>query len=183
MKASYYFDGTERGVYVLGHQFGPCLLVEGSSAESALSEFDEQYGERVDTEDAALLDYEGAEIGDRLERAMACGDIRCNDGGTLVWVDSYEWVLDFGSVESALAFYREDFPSFVAEVEKERGARCECSDPGCGSCSGKCKERATERLRRVDMAGTPECAFCEGCADDAFESGVFSSIDVKGGAQ
>ena len=56
--------------------------------------------------------------------------------------------------------------------------RCQCFDPGCNiHHDGQCKERATETLYRVDQqdfSGTP---FCEGCADDAFSSDLFTTND------
>ena len=51
--------------------------------------------------------------------------------------------------------------------------KCECSDSGCKCCSGKCSHDVEQTLFRIDMddqTGTPMCA---GCADDAFESGLY----------
>lgn len=52
---------------------------------------------------------------------------------------------------------------------------CECEDPGC-ACGGTCAEDATTALRRIDMDGEP-VRFCEDCAGDALDSGVFSTVD------
>lgn len=50
---------------------------------------------------------------------------------------------------------------------------CECSDPGCPSCSGQCSADATQLLIRVDMDDETGTLFCDDCAADAMESGVF----------
>lgn len=52
-------------------------------------------------------------------------------------------------------------------------AKCECSDPGCPVCKGKCDKRATHALVRVDMEDLTGTLFCEPCGADAFESGLF----------
>ena len=52
--------------------------------------------------------------------------------------------------------------------------RCECSDPGCPCCHGKCDRKAVVNLYRVDMDDETGICFCDGCANDAAESGVFS---------
>ena len=83
----------EAGWYVLGAQFGPMLWANCSGPEEALHEWDERHGERVDWENDAstLADY-GTTQEAQLEAAMNYGDIRINDGGTMVWVDPDEWV-------------------------------------------------------------------------------------------
>lgn len=89
-------------IAVWGTQFGPSLIVvarsnryhvrEDEALQEALGEADERFGERVEADDPALADYDGDTPEERLESAVACGDARYNDGGTLVWVDPYEWV-------------------------------------------------------------------------------------------
>ena len=54
---------------------------------------------------------------------------------------------------------------------------CECSDPGCPACKGKCGSPATMILHRSDMEDESGVAFCDGCGSDALESGVFGSRD------
>jgi hypothetical protein len=60
--------------------------------------------------------------------------------------------------------------------------RCECADPGCPCCHGSCYRKATFILYRMDHprsgvvdtedeTGTP---MCPGCADDAWDSGLFT---------
>lgn len=54
-------------------------------------------------------------------------------------------------------------------------AKCWCCDSGCPVHKGShCDAEATIRLYRVDMEhdvyGT---AFCDGCAEDALESGLY----------
>jgi len=66
--------------------------------------------------------------------------------------------------------------------------RCECADPLCPTCRGEHAgtHRAvgvqghpdhTVTLRRIDWAGEPTITFCEACAADALDSGVFSWDD------
>ena len=59
----------------------------------------------------------------------------------------------------------------------DKANRCECSDPGCpeGHGSNPCERTAPWRLRRIDMDdGTTAFDFCNPCAEDALESGVFA---------
>jgi hypothetical protein len=51
--------------------------------------------------------------------------------------------------------------------------RCECSDPGCPACGGRCAKRAKTNLIRVDMADEKGTLFCDTCASDALDSGLF----------
>lgn len=74
----------------MGWQFGPVAAILATSAEDALDEFDEHYGERVEPTDSALLDYDGPSLWVRVCAAMDAGDVRINSGGTTVWVDPYE---------------------------------------------------------------------------------------------
>lgn len=55
-------------------------------------------------------------------------------------------------------------------------SRCECSDPGCPVHEGKssCDQKATHLLYRVDMEDQTGTAFCAGCGEDAFDSGLFT---------
>ncbi len=67
---------------------------------------------------------------------------------------------------------------FVGEESTRRSTtmtNCECCDHGCPHCRGGCKLPATETLYRVDMEDETGLAFCEHCAADANESGLFSS--------
>ena len=52
---------------------------------------------------------------------------------------------------------------------------CECADKGCPAHRGKssCDRAARFRMRRVDMEDRTGVLFCEPCADDAADSGVF----------
>jgi hypothetical protein len=54
--------------------------------------------------------------------------------------------------------------------------KCECGDSGCHAHLGKeeCRHLATTILYRVDMDDQTGTAFCEACADDAYESGLFT---------
>jgi hypothetical protein len=53
---------------------------------------------------------------------------------------------------------------------------CDCCDSGCPAHKGKseCTNQATVSLRRIDFAGQPIVWFCNGCAEDALDSGVFA---------
>lgn len=57
--------------------------------------------------------------------------------------------------------------------------KCECSDPGCPACKGKCTHNAKSCLVRVDMEDETGTLFCDKCAADAMDSGLFSE-SVKG---
>lgn len=51
---------------------------------------------------------------------------------------------------------------------------CECIDPGCPVCKGKCERKAKMCLLRVDMEDETGTLFCNGCGEDAFGSGLFT---------
>jgi hypothetical protein len=54
-------------------------------------------------------------------------------------------------------------------------AICGCHDQNCeASHLGQCDNEGTERLYRVDMYDNEGTLFCEDCADDAVDSGIFS---------
>lgn len=55
------------------------------------------------------------------------------------------------------------------------GLLCHCSDPGCRACGGECGCDSTTTLYRVDMDDETGTPFCDGCAEDAMESGLFTS--------
>ena len=66
-----------------------------------------------------------------------------------------------------------DFDSLNAE---DYLGRCECCDHGCKAHKGRdCAEYATLELMRDDMDSSATMLFCTICAEDALESGVFSS--------
>jgi hypothetical protein len=52
---------------------------------------------------------------------------------------------------------------------------CECSDPGCRAHKGhsECDNRATSIGFRHDMEDETGTLFCDECAQDAGESGLF----------
>ncbi len=50
---------------------------------------------------------------------------------------------------------------------------CECSDPGCPVCKGKCQDKAVTTVYRIDMEDYTGTDMCDGCAGDCLESGVF----------
>jgi hypothetical protein len=64
---------------------------------------------------------------------------------------------------------------------------CECADAGCPGHKGKnrCHYPVAHVMFRVDMEDKTGTAMCEGCATDAFESGLFESDEnwsEEGGA-
>lgn len=58
---------------------------------------------------------------------------------------------------------------------------CECVDKGCPVHQGvpECSEKARACLVRVDMEDETGTLMCQGCAEDAMDSGVFA-VSVKG---
>lgn len=58
---------------------------------------------------------------------------------------------------------------------------CECSDSGCKAHKGTsaCESIGTTILYRVDMDDLTGTLFCESCADDAMESGLFSDVSLS----
>ncbi len=55
---------------------------------------------------------------------------------------------------------------------------CECSDPGCPVHPGEshCSHTGSQSLYRIDMQDETGTLMCENCAQDAFESGLFSDL-------
>ena len=98
--------GRSDRAFVLGHEFGPCLLALSCGEGEALDVYDEEFGHRVDFNDSDLNDFPGDTLADRVESAMNDGEIRVNDGGTYVWVSHYEWMKEFAGVEQAKEFIR-----------------------------------------------------------------------------
>jgi len=56
---------------------------------------------------------------------------------------------------------------------------CECSDPGCPACKGRCTKKAKMCLIRIDMEDETGTLFCNDCSNDALDSGLFN-VNVKG---
>lgn len=54
--------------------------------------------------------------------------------------------------------------------------QCECSDPGCPVHRGKseCHLRAKYNVFRIDTEDKTGTFMCQGCMEDAMDSGVFS---------
>jgi hypothetical protein len=98
-------DFGDGKAFVFGHQFGPVFVAIVDDLEEAFDEWDERHGTRVDpeTDSVTLADY-GEDPDEQIENALSEGDIRINDGGTMVWVDHYEWVKEFDNVSDAFAF-------------------------------------------------------------------------------
>lgn len=62
-------------------------------------------------------------------------------------------------------------------------ARCHCFDKGCPVHKGQhlCPNKALVRVYRVDMHDRTGTQMCEGCANDALDSGVFATHAVNKG--
>lgn len=73
-----------------------------------------------------------------------------------------------------------DPKALAMSIPVERGPVCECVDPGCPHCAGNCEDRGTIRVYRVDMEDESGSLLCEKCADDCFESGLFTTKDDYG---
>jgi len=95
--------------YLFGHQFGPVFLAIKSTFEEALSEWDERHGERADDlEDDAAFDA-----------ALADGEVRVNDGGTVVYVDHYEWFREYDTGADLRAALEDLSPSARSRIGRE----------------------------------------------------------------
>lgn len=53
---------------------------------------------------------------------------------------------------------------------------CECTDRECISCHGRCDDAAIAEYARVDTTDSSGVMFCEGCADDACDTGLYEMI-------
>lgn len=59
---------------------------------------------------------------------------------------------------------------------------CECGDPGCPVCHGKCHKPARTAVYRSDMDDETGTPMCDGCASDCMNSGLFytkESVSLK----
>ena len=72
-------------------------------------------------------------------------------------------------------------PHYYTKTEKCLGESqsCECTDPGCPVCGGKCNRTAQVNMNRADMADESGVFFCRQCAGDAADAGVFGPHSVK----
>lgn len=50
---------------------------------------------------------------------------------------------------------------------------CECADPACPACHGRCRNAGRVLLYRIDMADETGTLFCEPCADDAASTALY----------
>lgn len=57
---------------------------------------------------------------------------------------------------------------------------CECADPACPVCRGRCRTQAELLLFRIDMTDLTGTAMCDPCADDALDSGLFREDQTTG---
>lgn len=69
-----------------------------------------------------------------------------------------------------------DYANLGHKNDKELDV-CECSDPMCPACYGRCDQPATETLYRVDMQDLTGTRLCADCANDCVESGLFTGED------
>ncbi len=52
--------------------------------------------------------------------------------------------------------------------------KCECCDPGCTACGGKCRAPRDTTLYRIDQDDESGTNFCSLCASDALVCGMFT---------
>lgn len=79
-------------------------------------------------------------------------------------------------------------------VAKGYTSTCECADPGCPAAGhviepcdlrgvtqriACCNGKTSRLLFRVDMQDLTGTLFCEGCAEDALESGLFTTSMLR----
>lgn len=55
---------------------------------------------------------------------------------------------------------------------------CDCTDPGCPSCHGRCSQDSVVTVYRVDMDDSVGTAMCLDCARDGVESGLVYACDI-----
>jgi len=72
--------------------------------------------------------------------------------------------------DAAKALHQRDLSP---QDEPVAGDLCECRDPGCPHCKGRCSGIGHETLHRVDMEDSTGTRFCVYCAEDAFQAGVY----------
>ena len=60
-------------------------------------------------------------------------------------------------------------------ITMSRKNLCKCSEGMCPCCFGSCWSVATVTVYRVDMEDATGTPMCEGCADDAMDSGLFTT--------
>mgnify|MGYP001568095162 CR=1 FL=1 len=54
---------------------------------------------------------------------------------------------------------------------------CECEDPGCPACKGRCAIEAITTVRQIDMDDDKTYfRMCDACAEDALGSGAFELL-------
>lgn len=56
---------------------------------------------------------------------------------------------------------------------------CECADPGCPVCHGHCRHRGELVVRNIDDEVGSGFKMCQGCAEDALESGIFTTDESR----
>lgn len=150
---------------------------------------DVKVGDEIDNH-GKVMRIERTQIGDRVFHTEKGGRVVYEQNDTVIIVRGKK---SLGSNKGAIVKYwrsaltgkvkmlRKDVAKVCkaaeeGEVEqsKGKGQPCECSDPGCPACHGHCSKPSTTGLTRIDMGGG-KIWMCDGCADDAYESGVFRS--------
>lgn len=152
------------------------------------------YGLRFDDAPRAALLDDAERLKGFLLLAGACKPAReWAQGRTLrqAWAecedaDWMRWWLETAGVDYTAvdwheaADVRRHFPDPVTcqPVPAVPAGKCECRDPGCKCCGGKCERPSATLLQRIDMEDDSGVALCYGCGTDAMESGLFT--DVRG---
>jgi len=65
----------------------------------------------------------------------------------------------------------------MSKANTSKFPRCECADPGCPVHKGResCDKFGRQILYRIDMEDESGTSFCSKCAEDAWDSGVFTA--------
>lgn len=56
--------------------------------------------------------------------------------------------------------------------------QCQCADPQCPYCAGRCTRDYELTIYRIDMEDHTGTRMCEQCSEDAMQSGVFRYAGV-----
>ena len=60
------------------------------------------------------------------------------------------------------------------ETDRSRpSSACQCYDPQCPECHGRCRNGPTSVLYRIDLEDETGTPMCELCAADSLESGLY----------
>jgi len=92
--------------------------------------------------------------------------------GFHVYQQDFGWFIQVGKLQ--VPFIDREL-TIKAEMLRKPACPCQCSDWICSVHTGTstCSHPATRTLFRIDMEDQTGTAFCDGCAEDAMNSGLF----------